>query len=255
MAEIPESSNQEVPSHVDPCSFPCFGNVGPPMMATLSLPGLTIGLPVWLFSIPSVPNVPTASSVSSPCRRHHDNTDPLLSRPVESFPPSSSSSGESMVTSNQKSKEKKKKKSKKPKQQINPPVSGHHTGGQPLAPGHHADGKYLASGHRAEDKSLTSGHHVEDNPLTSLGQARGQGSTIVGPSDNNHHGGKEPTRIGRKPKFPCRLCKGDHFLLDCPGISKVLELWSKSSDQSFSSTSGHHVDDKPLTMGHRVEGK
>ena len=88
-----------------------------------------------------------------------------------------------------------------------------------------------------------------------MGQARGQGSTIVGPSDHNHHGGKEPTRIGQKPKFPCRLCKVDHFLLDCLGISKVLELWSKSSDQSMSSTSGHHVDDKTLTMGHRVEGK
>ena len=89
MEEIPESSNQGIPVHVDPR---CFGNVGPPMMATLSLPRLTIGLPVWLFSIPSVPNVPTASSVSSPCQRHHNNTDPLLSRPVKSFPPSSSSS-------------------------------------------------------------------------------------------------------------------------------------------------------------------
>ena len=142
-----------------------------------------------------------------------------------------------MVTSNQKSKEKKKKKSKKPRRQINPPVSGHHTGGQPLAPRHHADGKSLAYGHHVEDKSLTSGHHVEDVPLASARQAGGQGSTIVGPSNNNHHGGEKPTRIGRKPKFPCRLCKGDHFLLDCPGISKVLELWSKSSDQSMSSTS------------------
>ena len=117
MAEIPESSNQEVPFHVDPCSFPSFGNVGPPMMATLSLPGLTIGLSVWFFSIPSVPNVPTASPVSSPCQRNHNNTDHLPFGPVKSFPPSSSSSGESMVTSNQKSKKKKKKKkkSKKPK--------------------------------------------------------------------------------------------------------------------------------------------
>ena len=61
MVEIPKSSNQEIPFHVDPCNFSSFGNVGPPMMATLSLPGLTIGLPVWLFSIPSVPNVPNAS--------------------------------------------------------------------------------------------------------------------------------------------------------------------------------------------------
>jgi hypothetical protein len=25
-----------------------------------------------------------------------------------------------------------------------------------------------------------------------------------------------------KRKFPCSLCKGDHFLRDCPGIPKVL---------------------------------
>ena len=113
---------------MDPCKFSCFGNVGPPMMATLSLPELTIGLLVWLFSIPNVPNAPTASLVSSTCQRHHINTNPLLSRPVKYFPASSSSSGESMVTSNQKS-NKKKKKSKKPKQQINPLVSGYHAGG------------------------------------------------------------------------------------------------------------------------------
>ena len=166
MAEIPESSNQEIPFHVDPCNFPSFGNVGPPMMATLSLPRLTIGLPVWLFSIPSVSNVLDASPISSPCQIHHSNRDPLLSRPVKSFPPSSSSSGESTVTSNQKS-SKKKKKSKKPKQQINPLVSGHHTGGKPLALGHHADGKSLASSHHVEVESLTSSHHVEDNPLDS----------------------------------------------------------------------------------------
>ena len=27
-----------------------------------------------------------------------------------------------------------------------------------------------------------------------------------------------------KPKFPCSLCKGDHFLRDYPGIPKVLEI-------------------------------
>jgi hypothetical protein len=41
-----------------------------------------------------------------------------------------------------------------------------------------------------------------------------------------------------KPKFPCSLCKGDHFLRDFPGIPKVLEMWS-----SASSASAIHVDD------------
>ena len=68
MVEIPESSNQEIPFHVDPYSFPSFGNVGPPMMATLSLPGLTIGLPVWLFSIPNSLNCPGSTQASTICQ-------------------------------------------------------------------------------------------------------------------------------------------------------------------------------------------
>ena len=132
MAEIPKSSNQEIPVHVDPCDFPCFGNVGPPMMATLSLPGLTIGLPVWLFSIPNVSSAPNASPVRSTCQRNHINIDPFLSTPVKYFPPSCSTSGENMVTSNQKSKNKKKKsKEKKPNPKNNPPASGHHVGEKP----------------------------------------------------------------------------------------------------------------------------
>jgi hypothetical protein len=30
------------------------------------------------------------------------------------------------------------------------------------------------------------------------------------------------TNIGRKPKFPCRTCKGHHLLNHCHGIPKVL---------------------------------
>ena len=257
MAQIPESSNQEIPFHMDPCNCPCFGNVGPPMMATLSLPGLTIGLPVWLFSIPNVPNAPNTSPIRSTCPRHHTDTHPLHSTHAKSFSPSSSLSGESSITSNQESNKKKKKANRKktPNQDNKPPASGHHAGGHPLASGHHAGGQPLAPDHHADGKSLTPGHHVEDNPLASLSQAGGQRSTIVGPSDNNHHVVEKPTRIGRKPKYPCRLCKGDHFLLDCPGISKVLEVWSQYSDQPMASTSGHHVDDKPLTRDNTVEGK
>ena len=32
-----------------------------------------------------------------------------------------------------------------------------------------------------------------------------------------------------KPKFPCSVYKGDHFLRECPGIPKVLEMWSSKS--------------------------
>jgi hypothetical protein len=45
-----------------------------------------------------------------------------------------------------------------------------------------------------------------------------------------------------KPKFPCSLCKGDHFLMDFSGIPKVLEIWSSTSSTSFI-----HANDTPST--------
>ena len=46
MTTFPESTNQGFPSYGNPSPFPSFGNVAAPYMATLSLPWLTIGLPV-----------------------------------------------------------------------------------------------------------------------------------------------------------------------------------------------------------------
>jgi len=45
-----ESTNQGFPLRGSPSPFSSWGDVGAPHMATLSLPGLKIGLLVWLFS-------------------------------------------------------------------------------------------------------------------------------------------------------------------------------------------------------------
>jgi hypothetical protein len=57
-------------------------------------------------------------------------------------------------------------------------------------------------------------------------------------------------RNNPKPKFPCSLCKGDHFLRDCPGLTQVLEMWSSTSSASVS-----HVDDTPSTSDVQVGKK
>ena len=36
----------------------------------------------------------------------------------------------------------------------------------------------------------------------------------------------EPSNPSWKVKFPCMLCQGNHLLRDCPGIPKVLKVWS-----------------------------
>jgi hypothetical protein len=53
-----------------------------------------------------------------------------------------------------------------------------------------------------------------------------------------------------KPKFPCSLCKGDHFLMDFPSLPKVLEMWSSTSK----SPTGH-AGDSPSTSDVKVGKK
>ena len=55
MASPFRTTNQETPLLSMYFLFPPHGDVGPPLMTTLSLPGLTIGLPVWLFFSPVIP--------------------------------------------------------------------------------------------------------------------------------------------------------------------------------------------------------
>jgi hypothetical protein len=55
------------------------------------------------------------------------------------------------------------------------------------------------------------------------------------------------TQTTRKPKYPCRLCKGSHLLKDCPSLSKVIEAWSTCPRQPMSSASEQHADDLPST--------
>ena len=100
MATPSGTTNQEVPSQGEPFVFSSFGNVGPPLMATLSLPGLTIGLPVWLFSSSVIPIPPCVSDVNSPSPEHQPLANPPSSSPDVSSPLSPSSLVESCSTSN-----------------------------------------------------------------------------------------------------------------------------------------------------------
>jgi hypothetical protein len=56
MAKVPDDTNQGTPLQGDSCAFPFFESVGVPLMATLYIPGLNVGLSVCLGTIPNVPN-------------------------------------------------------------------------------------------------------------------------------------------------------------------------------------------------------
>ena len=93
-------TNQEVPSQGEPFVFSSFGNVGPPLMATLSIPRFTIGLPICLFSRSVIPIPPYVSDVNYPSQEHQ----PLVNSPPSSedvsSPLSPSSPNESCSNSN-----------------------------------------------------------------------------------------------------------------------------------------------------------
>jgi hypothetical protein len=218
MASVPEMTNEGTPAPGEPFVFPSYGNIGPPHIATLSLPGLTIGLPVWLFSTQVIPNAVSASVVSTSPQEHQPHVDPSSSSPVRSSSPSSlarspsipsSSSSESSEASNPVNKKKKKRKNKrkKIKQGSKPPTTVKHVGKEPV--------------------TINRARSVDDVKIT---------------------------QTTRKPKYPCRLCKGSHLLKDCPGLSRVIEAWSTCPHQPTLLASEQHADNPPSTS-HDTVGK
>jgi hypothetical protein len=218
MASIPKMTNEGTSAPREPFVFPSYGNIGPPYIATLSLPGLTIGLSVWLFSTQVIPNAVSASVVRNSPQENQPHVDPSPSSPVRSCSPyslarlpsiSSSSSSESFEASNPMNKKKKKRKNKKKKikQGSKPPTTAKHVGKQPV--------------------TVNRVGSVDDVKIT---------------------------QTNRKPKYPCRLCKGRHLLKDFPGLSKVIEVWSTHPDQPMSSASEQHTNDLPSTS-HDTVGK
>jgi hypothetical protein len=109
MAKVLDDTNQGTPSKGDSCAFPFFRNVGVPLMATLYILGLNVGLPVWLGTIPNVPNTLETYQLSTLCHGHHFDV-PLS---TNSSPPPSAFPGESIATSKSKRNRKRKNREKK----------------------------------------------------------------------------------------------------------------------------------------------
>jgi hypothetical protein len=83
----------------------------------------------------------------------------------------------------------------------------------------------------------------------------GRNQPVTFNQDGNIDEVHKPIKTTQKPKFPCRICKGDHLLKDFPGIPKVLDMWSMSSKQLVSSTSAGHAGDNPSTSESKVQEK
>jgi hypothetical protein len=118
----------------------------------------------------------------------------------------------------------------------NHPPSANHVGGKSPVPASHTGNRSVAFASHVIDPSPTSASHVGDVKPTTASHARGINSV------------EKPRRIGRKPKFPCKLCKGDHLTHLCLGITKPQILWSptRSSDSESFQVSSHYI--QPLVV-------
>jgi hypothetical protein len=96
MAKVPDDTNQGTPSQGDSCAFTFLGNIGVPLMVTLYIPGLNVGLPVCLGTIPNVLNDIDTSQLSTLYHGHHVD----VPSSTKSSPPPSPAPSESTVTSN-----------------------------------------------------------------------------------------------------------------------------------------------------------
>jgi hypothetical protein len=300
MANVPDDTNQGTSSKGDSFDFSLFGNIGVPLMVTLYIPGLNVELPVWLGTIPNVPNDLDASHLRTLCHGNHVD----VPSSTKSSPPPSTFSGESIDTSNWKSKRNINRNNRKKKSPTfvshvrdRSSTSVSHVEDQQLASAIHAGGMNLvpvshtgvqsptsishvgycssASPSHVGDSSSTSASHVEYQHPTSTSHAGGKSPVIAShigdrsvasmshvinqsPTSASHVGDVQPTIdghargidsvdktrwIGHKPKFPCKICKGDHLTHLCLGIPEVQRLWSLSANaydsKSFEVSSQH----------------
>jgi hypothetical protein len=125
------------------------------------------------------------------------------------------------------------------------PASASHVGGNHPASVSHVGEEIPFTASHIGDRSIVSMIHVIDPSPTSASHVGD-----VQPTTTSHVGSidyvEKPRWVGRKPKFPCKLCKGDHLTHMCPGIPEVQILWSMCASASDSESS--EVSSQPIQL-------
>jgi hypothetical protein len=213
-----EPTNQGSNLGGSPNPFSSWGDVGAPHMATLSLPGLTIGLPVWLFSTNVVQIATNPEQSNQQSEQSRTTHQPSTSYDTSSDP--SSSQGRAGKSQPPKEKKEKKKKEKKQKEPLAKATGGkqkkadknpHTAPTGPKSPcvickgiHFHRDCPCIPRILRDWSPRLhnpvasTSGCHVDCIPSTSESEGRRRG-----------------------PRSPCLLCEGNHAIHKCPFLDEA----------------------------------
>jgi len=193
-----ESTNHGVPLGGNPSPFSSWGDVGAPHMATLSLPRLTIGLLIWLFSTSVIQNTVTPEQSNQQLNDARATSKDSTSS--NSSSPPSSSLDEAGKAKNQVTEKKKEKNPHTPSTRPKSPCvicnGDHYHRDCPCIPRILRDW----SPRLHNSVSSTSDDHIENTLSTSEGEVSGQ---------------------KRNPRFPCKLCEGDHTVHRCPFLEEA----------------------------------
>ena len=213
-----ERPNQGTPHDGSPSPFSSWGEVGAPHMATLSLPGLTIGLPVWLFSTSVVQNTMVPEQSSQQLDQSRAAHQPSTSYNSSSNPSSSQGgAGKSQAPMEKKEKKKKEKKQKGPMakatggKQKTSDKNPHTAPTGPKSPCVICKGTHFHRDCPCIPRILRDWSPRLHNPVAST-----SGSHVdCSPSTSESEG-----RKGR-PRSPCMLCEGDHAIHRCPFLDEA----------------------------------
>jgi hypothetical protein len=214
--------------------FPSYGKVGPPYITTLSLPCLTIGLPVWLFSTLVILNAGASNVITPPT--HHVDLSP--SSPIKSPSLSPSSPREISKASIQVDNKKKKRNEKKKKnpKRTKPSTTSDVGSKKPaiINSTGNVDEVNKIKMKNLKSKFLYSlckgDHFLRDFPGIPKVLEMWSSISLALSSHVGDALSTSEVKVGKKNKtinFPCMLCKGDHYSHLCPRMDEASSLLEK----------------------------
>jgi hypothetical protein len=255
MAKVLGDTNHGTSSQGDSCSFPFFGNVGAPLMATLNIHGLNVGLIFWLWVTLNVLNALDVSQIRTLFHGHPLDVNPLPLSTNYTYPPSPCY-GEVPTTSKQKSKMNRKRNSKNKKS----PTSASHIGDVPPTSTSHVGVRSPASANHARGMQPTTASQVgstKPSPSSHVGFMSTKFAIHVDnkkPDATSHVGAKQPDYVNHVGS--AILVTTIHDRIKSPASSSHVggkKLASVIHARSKKPTSASHVGVMSTTSTSHVE--
>lgn len=167
MAKIPKDANEGTPPEGAPCDFNFFGNVN----SRLNIPGLNVGLPIWLWSTMNIMNSLEASQIRILFQGNYMYFNHSYSFLRKFRLHLSTSCSEILATSNKRYQWSIMRRNKKNKNKVffeTSPTSTSHVGGMSPLTTNHTSKETITSACHVHNESPKSASHVHDKLPTTM---------------------------------------------------------------------------------------